>query len=98
MFLHFRHGLQNVFTVTFVEPHGEEKLTLPLLVMTLTVKETDCSAVTCWLEGETVIRAAPEAAATTVPVLAYDQSITVTMAEPFLGMETGLGVAPIEHG
>jgi len=38
---------QNVFTLTLVEPQGDEKLTLPLLVITLTVKVAGVLSVTC---------------------------------------------------
>ena len=38
---------QNVFTLTLVEPQGDEKLMLPLLVITLTVKVAGVLSVTC---------------------------------------------------
>ena len=48
-----------------------------------------------WLDGETVILAAPEAAARTVPGPTLDHRVTVTVAEPFFGTRSGLGEAPI---
>ncbi len=38
---------QNVLTLTLVEPQGDEKLMLPLLVITLTVKVAGVLSVTC---------------------------------------------------
>ena len=69
MFGYLLHGPQNVLTLTFVDPQGDEKLTLPLLFWTFTVNWTACWPVTSWEEGETVILAAPDAAARIEPVL-----------------------------
>ena len=88
---------QNVFTLTLVEPQGDEKLTLPLLVITLTVKVAGELSVTCWVNGETVI-CAPVPLAVIVPVPLKDHKVTVTLPDPFLGIKSGLGLAPIEHG
>jgi hypothetical protein len=85
-------------TDRLVEPQGDEKLTLPLLVMTLTVKVADCSPVMFWLDGETVILAAPEAAARIVPGSVLDHRVTVMVAEPFFGTRSGLGETPMEQG
>jgi len=44
---------QNVFTLTLVEPQGDEKLMLPLLVITSTEKVAGVLSVTCCVNGET---------------------------------------------
>ena len=88
---------QNVFTLTLVEPQGDEKLTLPLLVITLTVKAAGEVSVTCWVNGETVICAPVLPLAVIVPVPLKDHKVTVTLPEPFLGIKSGLGLAPIEQ-
>lgn len=92
----FRDG-QKVCTERLIEPQGDEKLTLPLLVLTLTVKVAACWSVMFWVAGETVIPAAPEPAARTVAGPVFAGSVTVMVAEPFLWTRSGLGEAAIEH-
>ena len=88
---------QNVFTLTLVEPQGDEKLMLPLLVITSTEKVAGVLSVTCCVGGETVMCAPVLPLAVIVPVPLKDHNVTVTVPEPFLGIKSGLGLAPIEH-
>ena len=89
---------QNVFTLTLVEPQGDEKLMLPLLVITSTEKVAGVLSVTCCVSGETVMCAPVLPLAVIVPVPLKDHKVTVTVPEPFFGIKSGLGLAPIEHG
>src|SRR5215216_696768 len=92
----FRDG-QKVCTARLIEPQGDEKLTLPPLVLTLTVKVAACWFVMFWVAGETVIPAAPEPAASTVAGPVFAGSVTEMVAEPFLWTRSGSGDAAIEH-
>src|SRR6185369_3184600 len=89
---------QKVCTDRLVEPQGDEKLTLPLLVLAVTAKVAGCSSVMFWLAGETVIPAAPEPAARTVPGPVFDRSVTVMVAEPFRWTRSGLGEIEMKQG
>ena len=86
--------------MTLVEPQGDEKLTLALVlvVCVVMVNVAGCSPVTCCVKGETVIRAEVLPLAVMVPLPVLLQRVTVAVDELPFWMEIGLGLPPMEHG